>query len=147
MENRYAEIAENLNDSIRTHFYSEKENLFFDRYSIGSASILGNALAVLCGACAEEQRAALCERILQDSSLTPISLSMKCFLYDALLLVDREKYRAFILEDIERIYRPMTECGVGTVWETEKGWKDFGDAGSLCHGWSALPVYYYHILL
>ena len=22
-------------------------------------------------------------------------------------------------------------------------WKDFGEAGSMCHGWSAIPIYYY----
>lgn len=30
----------------------------------------------------------------------------------------------------------------GTFWETELGAADFGGAGSLCHGWSAIPVYY-----
>jgi hypothetical protein len=40
----------------------------------------------------------------------------------------------------------MVEYGVGTVWETELGESDFDNAGSLCHGWSALPIYYYHIL-
>ena len=29
------------------------------------------------------------------------------------------------------------------MWETEKGAADFDFAGSLCHGWSALPVYYH----
>ena len=36
--------------------------------------------------------------------------------------------------------------GIGTVWETEDGERAFSNAGSLCHGWSALPIYYYHIL-
>ena len=40
----------------------------------------------------------------------------------------------------------MVELGLGTVWETEQGEADFHNAGSLCHGWSALPIYYYHIL-
>ena len=83
---------------------------------------------------------------MKDESLTEISLSMRCFLNDALLLVDREKYTPYVLGQIERIYRPMVEYGVGTVWETELGESDFANAGSLCHGWSALPIYYYHIL-
>ncbi|MBQ8496089.1 MAG: hypothetical protein IJ489_01365 [Clostridia bacterium] len=147
IENRYLEIAEKLNGSIRNYFYSAEKEMFFDRYSNKKYSILGNSLAILCGACEERKREELCEKILSDHSLTQLSLSMKCFLYDTLLVVDREKYRDFILADIEKIYRPMVECGVGTVWETENGWRDFADAGSLCHGWSALPIYYYHILL
>ena len=71
---------------------------------------------------------------------------MKCFFYDALLMTDFEKYRTYILSDIEKYYRPMLEYGVGTVWETEKGEVDFNRAGSLCHGWSAIPIYYYHVL-
>ena len=41
---------------------------------------------------------------------------------------------------------PMLEAGSTTVWETELGEQDFSGAGSLCHGWSAMPIYYYHTL-
>jgi hypothetical protein len=34
-----------------------------------------------------------------------------------------------------------------SFWETEDGAAAFGNAGSLCHGWSALPIYYLHKLL
>ena len=78
--------------------------------------------------------------------MTDASLSMRTFLYDALLLTDRDKYAEFILSDIERIYTPMLALGNNTVWETELGEADFDDAGSLCHGWSAIPIYYYNIL-
>ena len=71
---------------------------------------------------------------------------MLTFRYDALLYTDKEKYSSYILDEIERKYRPMVEYGIGTVWETELGQSDFENAGSLCHGWSALPIYYYHIL-
>ena len=111
-----------------------------------SLSVLGNSIAILCGACEKDKSGAVCEKLWNDASLTPVSLSMKCFFYDASLLVDREYYRTFILEDIEKCYLPMVEYGVGTVWETEIGERDFSRAGSLCHGWSALPIYYYHIL-
>jgi len=71
---------------------------------------------------------------------------MRAFFYDALLLVDREKYSSFVLSDIERVYTPMLNLGNGTVWETELGQSDFGNAGSLCHGWSSIPIYYYKML-
>ena len=38
----------------------------------------------------------------------------------------------------------MIASGATTCWETQYGASDFNNAGSLCHGWSALPVYYYH---
>ncbi|MFQ7077041.1 MAG: hypothetical protein ACLRSW_03420 [Christensenellaceae bacterium] len=35
----------------------------------------------------------------------------------------------------------MLKRGATTFWETIKGEADFEGAGSLCHGWSAVPVY------
>jgi hypothetical protein len=40
----------------------------------------------------------------------------------------------------------MLENGATSFWETIEGEAAFDKAGSLCHGWSALPVYYYNIL-
>ena len=40
----------------------------------------------------------------------------------------------------------MLDCGATSFWETIIGEADFGRAGSLCHGWSAMPLYYYNIL-
>ena len=61
--------------------------------------------------------------------------------------MDTEAYKPWVLADIEAVYKPMLDAGATSVWETEKGEADFSRAGSLCHGWSAMPVYYYHILL
>ena len=60
--------------------------------------------------------------------------------------VDSEKYREYILSDIRAKYNKMLEDGGNTVWETENGASDFDGAGSLCHGWSSVPVYIYHRL-
>jgi hypothetical protein len=147
VSNTYGEMARKLNLAIRNYFYSGEKGLFFDRLSDRTYSVLSNSLAVLCGACPEQNVLPLCEKMRKDDAFTPISLSMRCFFYDALLQSDLARYRDFVLRDIERIYLPMVESGTGTVWETEKGWRDFDSAGSLCHGWSALPIYYYHILL
>ena len=37
----------------------------------------------------------------------------------------------------------MLQHGATTFWETLKGAWDFDRAGSLCHGWSAIPLYLY----
>ncbi|MBE6369500.1 MAG: hypothetical protein E7056_04980 [Lentisphaerae bacterium] len=46
-----------------------------------------------------------------------------------------------ILAKLMKYYSPMLENNTGTLWETARGSMDFGYAGSLCHGWSSLPVY------
>ena len=106
---------------------------------------LGCAIAILSGA-AEEHKETIAEK-LTGTDLPDASLSMQCFVYDAMLSVDKEKYTPYVLKTIEKVYTPMLEKGNNTVWETELGAPDFENAGSLCHGWSAMPIYYYHTLL
>jgi hypothetical protein len=90
---------------------------------------------------AEREKIAEC---ISKKELVSCSLSMKCFVYDALILTDKEKYKDFILNDIREAYTPMIKTG--TVWETVDGKDAFDGAGSLCHGWSSTPIYYYNIL-
>ena len=78
--------------------------------------------------------------------IIPNTLSMNSFRFDALLHEDRERYAPIILNELDRDYLYMLRHGATTFWETIEGADDFSDAGSLCHGWSALPIYYYEIL-
>ena len=143
----YSAEAQRLALASREYFFDGERGLFADRREVRTYSQLGNSLAVLAGLPrSEEEARSVCELLVSDKEITEITLSMRCFFIDALLLVDKERYTPFILSEIKRIYAPMLDYGVGTVWETELGEADFGGAGSLCHGWSALPVYYYHIL-
>ncbi len=145
--NTYAKQATDLNVNIYKAFYEEKSGICYDTSKHETKSQLGNSLAILCGAITGEKAKTICERLLADTEMTPVSLSMICFKYDAWLMVDKEYFAPIVLKDIENIYTPMMEFGSTTVWETEDGESDFDNAGSLCHGWSALPIYYYHILL
>ena len=127
--------------AIRKTFYDGERGL----YRLSSEgepiySVLGNAVAILVGL----GDRAIAERILSDSTLVPITLSMNTFLYDALLSLGG--YEEEILSDILKKYMPMLDAGATTFWETERGAEDFDGAGSLCHGWSALPVYYLSVL-
>lgn len=140
----YETIAKNLNEQIHKTFFDNHGG--YSMYGDGGHySELGNALAVLCGAgdaCAKQ----IAQTLASENDWVQISLSMKCFLYDALLKVDKTKYRAYVLDDIKRVYSKMLKQGATAFWETELGEKDFGGAGSLCHGWSAIALYYMHIL-
>ena len=147
VENDYHEQANILNKCIREIFWDATSGICYDLPEHKAYSQLGNALAILCGTVSGHDAERICERLLTDTEMTPVSLSMICFKYDAWLKVDKERFAPIILEDIEKIYTPMIEFGSTTVWETELGESDFDNAGSLCHGWSALPIYYYHILL
>ena len=70
------------------------------------------------------------------------SLAMKCFKYDALISTGKRRWKQRILDEIRADYKAMLDVGATSVWETVDGAKAFSNAGSLCHGWSAIPVYY-----
>ena len=142
----YASIAARVNHHINAKFFSGSCGLYGMYSPNGIYSELGQALAVLCGAAVGDTADAICNLLCDSSSdLTKTTLSMKGFKYDALLKVD-PAYSNYIIEDIRRIYTKMLSEGATSVWETEDGASAFGNAGSLCHGWSALPIYYFHRL-
>jgi hypothetical protein len=139
-------VKEKLNFAIKDHFYNAERGLFETRKGTDHYSRLANSLAILAGAVDERDLERIAKALADGEGLVDASLSMRTFLYDALLLADRERYAEFILNDIAAIYEPMLKIGNNTVWETVLGESDFDSAGSLCHGWSAIPIYYYNIL-
>ena len=143
----YAEKARALNNRIRQVFLQKEDGLFANSAEGTGRSEFVNALAILCGAATPEDAKTICRALTEHSCLVETSLSTRCFKYDALLLQDKEKYRAYILEDIVCRYTKMLDAGATSFWETELGEADFYGAGSLCHGWSAMPVYYFSVLL
>lgn len=143
----YKSMAEKLNKEIHLNFYNKQDKLFADRKGENRHSELVNSLAVLCGAVSGKETEYIADMLTDESApMIKTSLSMVCFKYDALLQIDALKYKDYILKDITKKYKSMLDNGATSFWETEMGEKDFDGAGSLCHGWSAMPVYYYSIL-
>lgn len=140
----YKGLAEELRRRIRGEFLTEN-GIFTMRRGKEQYTVLGNSLAVLSGTATGAEAEKICEALV-GGELVDSSLSMKIFEYEALLNTDTERYRDFVLGDIAKNYKPMLDFGSDTVWETAKGESDFRNAGSLCHGWSAVPVYIYHRL-
>jgi hypothetical protein len=146
MANDYLEIAMGLNKAIYKSFYNHEKRAFtsfINSKNENHYSELSNSLALLCGA-AFDTEARICELLTGDSELIKTTLSMNIFKYDALMMVDKDKYKDYILTEIDSAYGKMLDSGADTVWETILGEKDFNNAGSLCHGWSSLPVYIYN---
>ena len=125
----------------------------FDSTDRGTYTVLTQSLAMLCGAAAGVDQTRMLEAMATNGTtadglrLVPNTLSMNAFRFDALLAADRERYAPVILDELDRDYLTMLRAGATSFWETIEGADAFGGAGSLCHGWSALPVYYYEILL
>lgn len=151
----YANKAEQISNAISETFFNPEIGLFFDftnRPEI-QPSVLTQAMCLLCGAADNLDQENILNAIAQNGGMianievVPATLSMACFRYDALLKADKDRYTEIILEEIDRDCGYMLDSGATTFWETLKGEADFGGAGSLCHGWSAMAAYYYSTLL
>ncbi|MBQ9756090.1 MAG: hypothetical protein IJV99_00660 [Clostridia bacterium] len=124
--------------AIYDKFYDKDKGLFKNNELGENYSVLGNVMAVLAGVGDKSVMNRVVER---RSELVDISLSMNGFFYQALMDTD-QGYKNYIVKDIEEKYGYMLKNGATTFWETIGGSADFDGAGSLCHGWSALPVYW-----
>ena len=148
LEAYYKERLCITNQALADMFFDTSVGLFrtFGQETRAEYSALVNALCVLTGAAnlvnGEKIEKALLGEI---EKVRPCTLSMSIFRYDALLKIN-EKYGEFVLNDLDATYFAMLQKGATTFWETKFGEEDFGGAGSLCHGWSAIPIYYYHRL-
>lgn len=103
---------------------------------------LVQALTLCAGLCGAAEENGLAKRLLGGEFWPECSLSHRVFLYDAML--HHPALRERVLSDIDDKWGGMLFEGATSFWETAAGSRDFNHAGSLCHGWSAVPLYVYH---
>lgn len=144
---RWARAAEALRSSILQFFYDPHKQQFASYMRCGDGSKfhfseLTQALCLCAGVGTDDVQKNVRVHLCSGEGLLPITLSHSIFKFDA-LLQDSSRYGAYVREEIERIWGKMLLDGATTFWETEKGESDFDGAGSLCHGWSAVPIYLY----
>ena len=142
------EYEEILNESIvntKQAFFRKEKGLFEFTVGGGEFTVLVNALAVVAGLTNQSESEVICEKI-ENGEILDCTLSMKFFKYDAMLKTDKGRWSSWVLSEIRREYGKMVESGSSCVWETAEGSVAFDNAGSLCHGWSSVPVYYYQLL-
>ena len=139
----YSGVADKIRENIRERFFNKEKGVFTMLEGTEQYTELANSFAVKTGIANEEQSKIICEKLANDE-LVPMSLSMKTFKYDALLKTDEAKYKERVFKEIRSDYKRMLDADSSATWETVDGAVAFDNAGSLCHGWSAIPIYYYH---
>ena len=142
----YEKEQQALNQKIHQTFWDGDELIYYsyirkmDGYRYHTCE-LTQSLMLLNGVCPAEYKPLLREKLI-NRELLEITLSHSIFKYESLLEDPSLKERIFT--QIDEIWGYMLDCGATTFWETQIGSADFTLAGSLCHGWSAVPVYLYH---
>ncbi|HHY83778.1 MAG TPA: family 78 glycoside hydrolase catalytic domain [Clostridiales bacterium] len=132
--------------AVRETFWDEEQQVFLTYAGSGCEphyAELTQALIICAGACSEQRASILRSRLAQkNNGLVETTLSHSIYKFEV-LMQEPEKYAGFVFNKIENDWGYMLLKGATSFWETIKGASDFSDAGSLCHGWSAIPVYFY----
>ena len=143
---KYKKIRDDLNHCIHKNFWNAelsayKSSLCFERDIPVYYTELANSLAVCAGVCPDEHLSKALET-LASGRLLKITVSHARYKYDA-LMKEPDKWGNYIMDEIAEIWGNMLYQGATSFWETEKGAKDFSLSGSMCHGWSTIPIYIY----
>lgn len=143
----WARRAEGLRAAL-SRFYDQDAGAYRTFLAADDAALpahyaeLTQALVLLSGACEAPVADSLRRKMKEpDGSLIITSLSYRHYKYEALLM-DAENL-THVISDIRTVWGRMLSQGATSFWETERGAWDFDNAGSLCHGWSAIPIYFY----
>ena len=144
----YDVMAANIEKAIYEKLYDKERKVFVNSSIDDRASDLVNALAILSDVIKGDEAIELARKLASDDSgFTPISLSMIGFKYDALIKACGDEYNDYIFGNIRREYKKMLDDGATSFWEYDYDFVKAGDdRGSKSHGWSAMPIYYYHVL-
>ncbi len=136
---KWKEKISALTENINLNFYDTGLKCYVFSAGQWQTPELIQTLAVISGAAPSGNQ--ISDGLRQRSYQPETPLNNKFFRYEALL--SEEGNLPFILEEIKKIWGKMLFQGATSFWETEKGASDFNNAGSLCHGWSAVPAYIY----
>lgn len=142
---RYAQAALELSQRVNEVFWQPTRGLYATFYENGRQwheAELTQALALYGEIVPPAEQAPLREKLMDGEGLVPCTLSYSLFKYEAILM-GGEAYAKAVFADIARDWGLMLYKDSTSFWETILGQKDFDYAGSLCHGWSAIPLYLY----
>ena len=139
---RITPICSGLGKALERHFWSEKDGCYLTRHTPEfhlheHVQYLMLAFDLVPGAKKQQVFAALRSENLIKLTFSPLLYMMNGLFKQS--PVERE----YAVESINNVYENMQQQGATTFWETSDGASAFENAGSLCHAWSSIHVYYY----
>ena len=124
-------------------FYNDEKGVYATYIKSGELSGYHKhtlALVILTGNLPSERERMLGEMLIsEDNDLVEQSFASMELKYEAIIKATGNK--EFVFADAYKRFGAMAFSGATTYWETEDGERAFGNAGSLCHAWSAIPCY------
>ncbi len=142
MAEKWSAYAKKTCDLVEA-FYDEEKGLYASFISGGEKygwHAHTQAAALLTEGVKEVRKSYLCEVLKNPhGKVVDMTFAALQFKYDAIIACQGDV--EWCVNDICKIFGNMLFQGATSYWETSFGEADFDDAGSLCHGWSAVGCY------
>lgn len=144
-EDRYAKVSQNVGHAIHVHFWDADEHAYLSYTGIEPHyAELTQSLAVVLNICPPNEANLLRRKLASpQSGWEPVTLSQSLVKFEA-LLTDATTFGPTVWNHVADNWGRQLFNGATSFWETLGGADDFANAGSLCHGWSAIPIYFYY---
>ena len=142
---KYSMLAEELKEAINRNFWDVRHNCYATKMIDGKLYEYHDHiqfLAVYNKIVPADKLPALLQTIY-SGKLEKVTFSAMLYMLSALMPLSPQA-REYVALELKRSFNPIILSGATSLWETGKGAADFNGAGSLCHAWSSLPVYYYY---
>ncbi len=138
--NAYYAKAEFLANALEG-YYDEEKGLYASYVKEGvkhGYHEYTQSVALCSGGVPKERAERLCKALKapKEYGLVPATFSALQLKYEALIKYGKDI--DYCVKHVEEVFGEMLLKGATSYWETALGEADFGDAGSLCHGWSAV---------
>jgi hypothetical protein len=145
---KYQYLCNELKEAVLNNFWDMDKGCFATKNIDGKLEMYHEhtQFLALCLDIADEGQKELIADNLYSANLIESSFSPMLYMVKAALKLGRRGHE-FIRMRQSRAFAPMLAVGATSLWETPLGAQDFELAGSLCHAWSSLPVYYCHAVI
>ncbi len=141
---RYTAAADAIKAAFDRHFWDKKEARYCVSRPGAETEREGyehiQVVALANGLVPEERKAGLLAK-LKAQALHPLGLNA-AYYQIAACLENGPQWRQFLYSYLREVFDAIALTGATSFWETRTAGDDFGEAGSLCHGWSAVMPFY-----
>ncbi len=143
MANKLYTVADRLTGTLEK-YYSAERGLYASYIKKGEKHgfhAYTQAVLMFAGAVSQKRAERLCAALKEPKkyALVPITFAALQMKYEAIITYGKDFN--YCVNEIVDIFSKMLYSGATSYWETANGEADFGDAGSLCHGWSAVACW------
>ena len=139
---RITPLCSDLGQALEKYFWSEKDGCYLTRHKSEFHLHEHVQYLMLAFDLVPESKQQQVLAALRSERLIKLTFSPLLYMMNGLFKQSSAE-QEYAVETINNVYEDMLQQGATTFWETSDGASAFENAGSLCHAWSSIHIYYY----